>query len=76
MALQAAITVTAHAGETLDALVWRTLGRGRGSVEEILAVNPGLAAVSEAMPEGYAVVIPPAADADELAVTEMVQLWT
>jgi phage tail protein X len=76
VALQAAITATAHAGETLAAFVWRVLGRSSGSVEQILDANPGLALIAEAMPEGTSVTIPAAADTATSAESEMVQLWT
>lgn len=75
MALQATITVLATAGETLSALAWRTLGRHRGAVEQILEVNPGLAALAEALPEGTPVIIPPAADSTALDAAPLVQLW-
>lgn len=75
MTLKQAMTVTAHGDETLDALVWRALGRGPGSLERILEANPGLAAIAEAMPEGTPVIIP--ADAEEAADAGpgVIQLW-
>ena len=75
MALQAAITVHATAGETLSALAWRTLGRHRGAVEQILEANPGLAVIAEALPEGTPVVIPAAADRPAPESRPLVQLW-
>ena len=36
--------VYAHQGDTLDALVWRHLGRTAGLVERALELNPGLCA--------------------------------
>ncbi|NBW10495.1 MAG: phage tail protein [Caulobacteraceae bacterium] len=75
MALQAAITATAHAGETLAALVWRVLGRSSGAVEQILDANPGLALIAEALPEGTVITIPAAADAAAAPDVVMVQLW-
>lgn len=75
MALQAAITAHAIAGETLSALAWRVLGRDRGAVEKILAANPGLAALGPNLPEGTAVVIPTEADAATSGTARLVQLW-
>lgn len=72
--MQAAITVSAMAGETLSNLVWRTLGRSRGAVEQVLEANPGLATVAHALPEGTVVTIPPAADAPT-ARPGTVKLW-
>lgn len=75
MALRSPITAFAHGGESLDALVWRTLGRGAEAVERILEANPSLGDIAEAMPEGTAVIIPVAADAETLSTVAQVQLW-
>ena len=58
--------VTAEAGETVDALVWRAIGRGSGAVEQVLDVNPGLAA-GEVLAAGREVIIPGAAVAKGLS---------
>lgn len=63
--------VTAHAGESLDALLWRTTGVS--AVEATLAANPGLAADALALAEGTPVTIPDAA-ADTQPVG-IIQLW-
>lgn len=74
MALRTDLPVSAHGGETLDALIWRILGRGPGAEELILAANPGLADLAESLPEGYPVIIPAAADTPVTA-HKQVQLW-
>lgn len=68
------ITVTAHAGEPLDLLVWRALGAYPGTVEATLDVNSGLARLGPTLPEGTVVTIPlPVAPAQ---VAPLVQLWS
>lgn len=64
----------AQAGETVDAICWRALGRTRGVTEQVLALNPGLAALGPRLPAGTEVILPDAA-ALAPAVTETVQLW-
>lgn len=65
--------VTAHAGEPLDALIWRSLGRVTGVEEAVLDGTPGLAAIAEALPEGQAITLP---DLDPgPAEIELIQLW-
>lgn len=68
-----AMTEKAHAGETLDALVWRVLGQGAEAVEDVLAVNPGLTELGALLPEGTPVLIPDIAAAP--AEVDLVQLW-
>jgi phage tail protein X len=67
-----AVTVTANAGETLDALIWRALGTK--AVEPVLAANRGLAALGPFLPEGTPVSLPELAAAPA-AEPELVQLW-
>lgn len=67
-------TVSAHAGETVDAICWRALGRTRGVTEQVLALNPGLAALGPRLPAGTQVLLPDAA-ALAPAVRETIQLW-
>ena len=50
--------VRAHAGDTVDALCWRHLGRTLGVTEAVLNANPGLAAVGVTLPAGHRVEIP------------------
>lgn len=74
MALAADLVVQAHGGETLDALIWRILGRGPGAEELVLAANPGLSNIALSLPEGARVVIPASADAPTAVLTQ-VELW-
>jgi phage tail protein X len=66
------LTVSARAGEPLDALVWRT--NGSADVEPVLEANPGLAALGAFLPEGTPVLIPETAPA-AAAAAQLVQLW-
>ncbi len=66
-------TEPANDGETLDALVWRTTGRGSAAIAQVLAANPGLAAQARVMPAGLEVTIPDAALAPPTA--PLLQLW-
>lgn len=64
----------AQAGETLDEICWRSVGRTDGVTEAALEMNPGLAAGGPQLAEGTEIVLPePAAIAP--AVRETVQLW-
>ena len=65
--------VAAHQDEALDALVWRATGRCAGALEAVLAANPGLASIGDALPEGAVVFIPAAAA--EPASRPLIQLW-
>ena len=67
------MTVAAHAGETLDALVWRALRKGPSAVEAVLQANPALAEVGLFLPAGFDVVIP--AEASAPATKPMINLW-
>lgn len=67
-------SATARAGETVDAICWRTLGRTRNVTEQVLALNPGLAAKGPKLPAGTVVVLPDTA-ALAPAVSETVHLW-
>lgn len=71
--LSSPMTVLAQAGETVDQLVWRTLGRAAPAVEAVLAANPGLADLGSFLPRATPVVIPLGADAP--APARLVQLW-
>lgn len=71
--MAATLTVIAHASESIDALVYRVVGRTSGALEDVLAANPGLAARGPLLPEGTTVLIPAGAgDRDE---TPMINLW-
>jgi phage tail protein X len=73
MAAATASTVTAIAGETLDALCWRTLG-SVDAIEEVLALNPRLTGVTLA--EGTQVILPVRVTATSPRMIESVQLWS
>lgn len=67
-------TATALAGETVDAICWRVLGRTQGVTEQVLDLNPGLADLGPQLPAGAVVVLP---DVNKLApaVLETINLW-
>lgn len=67
-------TATALAGDTVDAICWRELGRTRAVTEQVLALNPGLAALGPTLPAGTVVTLPELAQAAP-AVLETVKLW-
>jgi P2-like prophage tail protein X len=67
-------TATALAGETVDALCWRTLGRTRGITEQVLELNPGLAELGARLPAGTLVQLPELAELAPAAL-ETVNLW-
>lgn len=64
----------ALAGETVDALVFRVLGKGAAAVEAVLEANPNLADLGLFLPLGHRVVLPVAASGP--TETPMIQLWT
>lgn len=64
----------AQAGETLDELLWRTLGRTAGVTEQALELNGGLAALGPRLPEGTIVELPEIGEAAR-PERETVQLW-
>ena len=66
-------TVTAEAGDTLDALIWRTRGLGPADLPEVLDINPGLAALGALLPAGREVLVPVRSPVP--ALREIVQLW-
>ena len=65
---------TALDGETVDAICWRELGRTRAVTEQVLALNPGLAALGPRLPAGTVVILPDLTAAAP-AVLETVKLW-
>lgn len=67
-------TATALDGDTIDAICWRELGRTRGVTEQVMALNPGLAALGPRLPAGTLVMLPETA-ALAPAVRETVNLW-
>ena len=67
--------VKANDGECLDALVWRSTGRGMELVETVLADNPGLAEMAEALPEGTLVRITLNVTTSGAPTLQLEQLW-
>lgn len=72
--LDAPLSVPARAGETVDALVFRILGKGPGAVERVLEANPNLADHGLFLPEGTPVMLPVSASAP--VERPIVQLWS
>lgn len=64
----------ALAGETLDAICWRVLGRTQGVTEQAYALNPGLAAAGPQLAEGTQVLLPDITESAP-AMRETIQLW-
>lgn len=46
-------------GDSVDLIVWRIYGATPGIVEQLLELNPGLAALGPALPAGLELVLPP-----------------
>lgn len=69
-----ASTATAIEGDTVDAICWRELGRTRAVTEQVLALNPGIAALGPRLPAGTVVMLPDIAQAAP-AILETVKLW-
>lgn len=67
-------TVTALEGDTVDAICWRELGRTQGVTEQVLALNPGLAALGPSLPGGTSVILPDLVQLTPV-VLETVNLW-
>lgn len=66
---------TALDGETVDEICHRALGRTRAVTEQVLALNPGLAALGPRLPAGTAVNLPDLTTAAPV-VRETVSLWS
>ncbi len=64
--------VASHAGEPLDALVWRAIGTT--AVEAVLEANPGLADLGAFLPEGTAVFVSAPA-VEPVGELPLIQLW-
>ena len=65
---------TAQAGETVDAICWRVLGRTAGVTEQVFELNPGLADLGAQLPGGTKVTLPDLA-ATALPARQTVKLW-
>ena len=71
--MAAIATLRAQQGDTLDCLVWRDRGLGPADLGDVLALNPGVAALGATLPLGTAVRVPARAPAP--ALRPVVQLW-
>lgn len=61
---------------TVDHLVWRRFRRKvPGLVEQVLALNPGLAQLGPYLPRGVRVVVPILQPAEPSADLEVITLW-
>ncbi|MEK6316531.1 tail protein X [Burkholderia gladioli] len=65
--------VTALQDESLDALCWRYYGSTSGTVEAVMAANPGIAALGVALPSGTVVEMPAPVAIDQ--VRPLLQLF-
>ncbi|BCQ51085.1 tail protein X [Burkholderia gladioli] len=65
--------VTAQQDESLDALCWRYYGSTSGTVEAVMAANPGIAALGVALPAGTVVEMPAPVAIDQ--VRPLLQLF-
>ncbi len=61
-------------GDVIDAVCWRVFGRTAGVVEEVLALNPGLASYPEVLPPGVSIILPPSPAVPAPAKREL-SLW-
>lgn len=68
------ITATARDGETVDEVCWRVLGRTSNVTEQVLELNPGIAALGPRLPRGTELILPEVAEA-ATATRETIQLW-
>lgn len=68
------IRATALERETIDEICWRVFGRTGAVTEQVLALNPGIAALGPALPAGTVVLLPDRVAAKP-AVRETIQLW-
>lgn len=66
--------VRAEAGDTVDSLCWRVLGKTGAVTEQVLARNPGLADLGPVLPAGHPVDLPEAGDL-AAATRPTVKLW-
>lgn len=66
-------TYTTRQGETVDLVCSRFYGRTRDVTEQVLAANPGLAAIGPLLPIGTVLVLPTIAA--QAAAKDLVKLW-
>ncbi|MCD7096993.1 tail protein X [Stenotrophomonas sp. MMGLT7] len=67
--------VLAQQHDTVDALCYRHLGSTAGVVEQVLELNPSLAAQGPFLPQGTEVVLPDITTTTASAQQALVQLW-
>lgn len=65
--------VTAHQGDTVDALCQRHLGCTATVTEQVLAMNPGIAELGPVLPMGTQLTLPDQAPAKKN--NTIIQLW-
>jgi len=68
----ASVNYQTRQGDSLDYICWKHYGRQSGAVEQVLAVNPGLAGLGVIYPENVTIVLP------ELAVVKTestINIW-
>ena len=68
-------TAIALQGEPVDQVCWRVLGYTRTVVEQVLDLNPGLAALGPRLPAGTVITLPEASSAAAAQTLETVSLW-
>jgi phage tail protein X len=68
-------TATALQGETVDEVCWRVLGYTRTVVEQVLDLNPGLAALGPRLPAGTVIALPEASSSAATQTLETISLW-
>lgn len=65
-------TIRTSDGDRLDSLCWRYYGRLNGTVEAVIAANPGLASIPQPFAAGIVIVLPDL----PVQVEKPVQLWS
>ncbi|WP_179505651.1 MULTISPECIES: tail protein X [unclassified Sphingomonas] len=68
-------TATTLQDETVDEVCWRVLGYTRTVVEQVLDLNPGLAALGPRLPTGTTIILPEASSSAATQTLETVSLW-
>lgn len=63
-----------RAGDTVDQICWRVLGRTSQVTEQVLALNPGIADLGPVLPIGTPVTLPDPATVAPL-MRETITLW-
>ncbi|MCW2395191.1 MULTISPECIES: tail protein X [unclassified Sphingobium] len=68
------MTARALQAETLDALVWRVLGKGSGTVEQVLEANRDIAGAGALLAEGREIILP-LVMRESTPDRDIIQLW-